>query len=161
MRAVAIMRGVTSFCIGSVPSARMASICSVTFIEPSSLAMPDELRPATMTAGQHRSQFAHQDDRDHSARAARLAVLLQRAAHLQGHHGAGEEAGQQNDRHAAHADDVHLQQNVVDIVGFTEDIPERPAGQIEELLNRLHGALQKVKHSAPSVDVTLWKSTLR
>ena len=49
MMAVAIMRGVTSFCTGSVPSARMASICSVTFIEPSSLAMPEELRPATMT----------------------------------------------------------------------------------------------------------------
>ena len=50
MTAVAIRRGVTSFCIGSVPSARMASICSVTFMEPSSLAMPVELRPATMMA---------------------------------------------------------------------------------------------------------------
>ena len=28
--------------------ARMASICSVTFMEPSSLAMPLELRPATI-----------------------------------------------------------------------------------------------------------------
>ena len=36
----AMRRGVTSFCEGSVPSARMASICSVTFMEPSSLAMP-------------------------------------------------------------------------------------------------------------------------
>ena len=47
---VAIMRGVTSFWIGSVPSARMASICSVTFMEPSSLAMPEALRPATSSA---------------------------------------------------------------------------------------------------------------
>ncbi len=47
---VAITRGVTSFCIGSVPSARMASICSVTFIDPNSLAIPVELRPATMIA---------------------------------------------------------------------------------------------------------------
>ena len=57
---VAIMRGVTSFWIGSVPSARMASICSVTFMDPSSLAMPVELRPATMMRRQHRSEFAHQ-----------------------------------------------------------------------------------------------------
>ena len=41
-------RGVTNFLMGSVPSARMASICSVTTIDPSSLAMPDEFRPATM-----------------------------------------------------------------------------------------------------------------
>src|SRR4051812_47428240 len=41
-------RGVTSFFMGSVPSARMASICSVTTMEPSSLAMPDEFRPATI-----------------------------------------------------------------------------------------------------------------
>ena len=50
IKAVATMRGVTSFLIGSVPSARMASICSVTFMEPSSLAMPEELRPAIISA---------------------------------------------------------------------------------------------------------------
>jgi hypothetical protein len=48
MTTLAIMRGVTSFFVGSVPSARMASICSVTFMEPSSLAIPDEFRPATI-----------------------------------------------------------------------------------------------------------------
>src|SRR6266404_3292812 len=45
---VATTRGVTSFFNGSTPMARMASICSVTFMEPSSLAMPLELRPATI-----------------------------------------------------------------------------------------------------------------
>ena len=48
MKTVAITRGVTSFLVGSVPRARMASICSVTFMEPSSLAMPEALRPATI-----------------------------------------------------------------------------------------------------------------
>ena len=33
---------------GSVPSARMASICSVTFMEPISEAMPAALRPETI-----------------------------------------------------------------------------------------------------------------
>ena len=46
---VAITRGVTSFFVGSVPRARMASICSVTFMDPNSLAMPEALRPATMS----------------------------------------------------------------------------------------------------------------
>ena len=49
MTTVAITRGVTSFLLGSVPRARMASICSVTFMEPSSLAMPLALRPATIS----------------------------------------------------------------------------------------------------------------
>ena len=48
MMIVATMRGITSFLSGSVPSARMASICSVTIIEPSSLAMPEALRPDTI-----------------------------------------------------------------------------------------------------------------
>ncbi len=48
MKTVAKRRGVTSFFNGSVPRARMASICSVTIMEPSSLAMPEALRPETM-----------------------------------------------------------------------------------------------------------------
>ena len=47
MNMVETTLGVTSFFMGSVPRARMASICSVTIIEPSSLAMPEALRPAT------------------------------------------------------------------------------------------------------------------
>ena len=42
-------RGVTSFLRGSVPRARMASICSVTTMEPSSLAIPEAFRPANYT----------------------------------------------------------------------------------------------------------------
>ena len=41
-------RGVASFLMGSVPSVLRASICSVTFIEPSWAAMPEPTRPATM-----------------------------------------------------------------------------------------------------------------
>ena len=49
MAMVAAMRGVTSLRIGSTPRARIASICSVTTIEPSSLAMELALRPLTIT----------------------------------------------------------------------------------------------------------------
>ena len=47
---VAITRGVMSRRIGSVPSARIASTCSVTTIDPSSEAIPEALRPATRSA---------------------------------------------------------------------------------------------------------------
>ena len=43
-------RGTTSLRIGSVPRARSALICSVTTIEPSSAAMPDPTRPASINA---------------------------------------------------------------------------------------------------------------
>ena len=48
MNTVASRRGATSLRIGSVPSARIASSCSVTFIEPISEAMPAALRPDTI-----------------------------------------------------------------------------------------------------------------
>jgi len=48
MKTVATMRGVTSLRIGSVPSARIASICSETFIDPSSEAIPEAFRPETI-----------------------------------------------------------------------------------------------------------------
>ena len=47
---VARILGTTNFLTGSVPSARIALICSVTFIEPSSDAMPEPTRPATINA---------------------------------------------------------------------------------------------------------------
>ena len=43
-------RGTTSLRIGSVPSARKALICSVTTIDPSSAAMPEPTRPASINA---------------------------------------------------------------------------------------------------------------
>src|ERR1019366_1380685 len=48
MKTVETTRGATSFFMGSVPKARMASICSVTTMDPSSLAIPDAFRPATI-----------------------------------------------------------------------------------------------------------------
>ncbi len=46
----ATTRGRTSFLAGSPPSARIASTCSVTFMAPTSAAMPLPMRPPTMTA---------------------------------------------------------------------------------------------------------------
>ena len=45
---MASTRGMTRRLIGSVPSARIASICWVTFIEPTSAAMPEPTRPASI-----------------------------------------------------------------------------------------------------------------
>ena len=46
----AMSRGTTSFRIGSAPSARIASTCSVTVIEPSSAAIPAAIRLPTTSA---------------------------------------------------------------------------------------------------------------
>jgi hypothetical protein len=48
MKKPASTRGTTSLRTGSVPSARRALIWSVTTIEPSSAAMPDPMRPASI-----------------------------------------------------------------------------------------------------------------
>ncbi len=95
---VAINRGVTSFCTGSVPNARMASICSVTFIEPNSLAIPEALRPATISAVNTGPSSRTSVDRNQRARLPDLSVLRQRARHLQRHHRAAEESCQDHDR---------------------------------------------------------------
>ena len=50
MKRPASTRGTTSLRIGSVPSARSALIWSVTTIEPSSAAMPDPMRPVSISA---------------------------------------------------------------------------------------------------------------
>ena len=47
---VAASLGTTSFFTGSEAIARSASICSVTFIVPSSAVMPAPMRPPTMSA---------------------------------------------------------------------------------------------------------------
>ena len=92
---------------------------------------------------QHRSQFAHQGERNQRPGLADLPVLRQRARHLQGHHGAAEESGHAHDRQAAHPDRVHLQDDVVAVVGLAEDVPEGPSGEEEEILNRELRALSE------------------
>ena len=102
----------------------MASICSVTFMEPSSLAMPEELRPATMRAVSTGPSSRTRVMETSRAGAADLPVLRQRARHLQRHHRAAEEAGQDHDGQAADADIVHLQGDIVAVVRPAEDVPQ-------------------------------------
>ncbi len=78
--------------------------------------------------------------------APNLPICCRAVTHLHRHYGAREEAGQNNDGNAADANRVHLQENVVDVVGFSREIQHGPAGQFVELLNRLDGALQNIKH---------------
>ena len=105
----------------------MASICSVTFMEPSSLAMPEELRPATISAVSTGPSSRTRVIDTSVPVLSDLAVLRQRAGHLQRHHGAAEEAGQSHDRQAADADGVHLQDDVVAVVRRAEDVAEGAA----------------------------------
>ena len=104
----AIIRGATSLRIGSVPSARIASICSDTTIEPSSAEIAETTRPVTINARQHRTQFAHQRNRNQISKLIDRAVRRQCLISLQRQHAAGEKPGKNNDRQRADADVIHL-----------------------------------------------------
>ena len=136
MNTVAVTRGVTSFFMGSVPSARMASICSVTTIEPSSLAMPEELRPATIrpvsTGPSSRTMEVETSCPISVMEPKRCRVL----ARLQRQHAAGEEAGEHDDGQRAHADQVGLLHHVREIKRLAEKIAHRLRSEQGVFLNR-------------------------
>ena len=113
----------------------MASICSVTFMEPSSLAMPEELRPATSSAVSTGPSSRTRVMETMLPGASHLSVLRQRARHLQRHDRAAEEAGQDHDGQAADADGVHLQEDVVGIVRPAGDVADGRSGEDKELLD--------------------------
>ncbi len=84
IKTVETTRGATSFFIGSVPRARMASICSVTTIDPSSLAMPEEFRPATINPVMIGAKFAHHSDRNQLADQRKRTESFQGVGAVQG-----------------------------------------------------------------------------
>ena len=95
--------------------------------------------------------------RNQRAGLADLAVLRQRARHLQRHHRAAEEPDQHHDGQAADADDVHLQHDIVAVMRAAEDVPEGPAGEQEELLNRENRLFQQIQQvgRSPNSDATI------
>ena len=110
MEMQAKMRGVTSLRMGSTPRARMASICSVTTMEPSSLAMEEALRPETMTPVSTGPSSRIMVRRDETAGDGGGAEGGERRRRLKGQHAAGEEAGEQTMDDGADADDIRLEQ---------------------------------------------------
>ena len=146
--AVAIRRGVTNFWIGSVPRARIASICSVTFIEPSSLAIPDAFRPATSSELKHWPQFANQRDSNNLTNLARSSVRRQSLRHLHRHHGSAEEARKYDNRETADADNIHLQDNVAAVMRAEDNILHRPASQDIEILQGQYGAFDQIAQTS-------------
>ena len=108
MTMVARMRGVTSFLSGSVPRARMASICSVTCMEPSSLAMPEALRPETMRPVSTGPSSLIMERLTNSPVTACGAELGEGGGGVQSEHAAGEKAGKDDDGQGADADEIGL-----------------------------------------------------
>ncbi len=138
MMAVAIMLGVHEFLdrVGCPARAHGRSARSLS-LEPSSLAIPDALRPATMTAGPgHRSSLSHEDRSIRRFRCGRFVRTAAGCGPSAWHDGSVKRPGEADDRDAADADCVHLQQDVVDVVGFSGEVQDGPAGQkFVELLN--------------------------
>ena len=125
MKAVAPTRGVTSFLVGSVPRARMASICSVTIMEPSSLAMPEALRPATISPVISGPSSRDHADGDQLADQRDPAKSLQGAGRVQRQQRADGESGQNHDGQRADADQVRLLQHVAHVERAAEEVCER------------------------------------
>ena len=73
--------------------------------------------------------------------------MCQRARHLQRHHGAAEEAGKDDDRQAADADGVHLQDDIVAVMRPAENVAEGLAGEHKEILNCGNGLFQEIEQS--------------
>jgi hypothetical protein len=110
---MASSRGVTSFLTGSVPRARVASICSETFIEPSSEAMPEALRQAIEESGEHGAHLTDKGDGGDLTDLSGGAVLGEGAGHFERHDYAGKKTDENRDGQAADADGVHLQEQVL------------------------------------------------
>ena len=150
MEMQAKMRGVTSLRMGSTPRARMASICSVTTIEPSSLAMEQALRPETMTpvsTGPSSRIMVRQTNLPVMAMAPNCR---QRGRRLQGQHAAGEEAGEKHNGHGTDTDDVGLNEEFRPVPGLAKHIEERAPGEqgvvLHDKHNVLGGSFDRISH---------------
>jgi len=113
---VAMSRGVTASGWDRCPARAWRRSGSVTFIEPSRC-HAGKVAARHHQGRQHRSQFAHQRDRNQGAGPADLPVIRQRTRHLQRHHRSAEEPGEHGDGETADSDDIHLEGNVVAVVG--------------------------------------------
>ena len=71
--------------------------------------------------------------------------------HLHGDDEAAEEADQNDDGQAAHADDVHLDGDVIHIVRAAEEIADRAPGKNIEILDSGHRRLQEVEQTGPRI----------
>ena len=141
MKAVAPTRGVTSFLVGSVPRARMASICSVTTIEPSSLAMPEALRPATISpvmSGPSSVTMPSDTSWPMSVTEPNRCNVLAAVQRQQRTDG---ESGENHDGQGADADQVGLLQHVAHVQRTAEEVRERLRREQGVFLNRQHISL--------------------
>ena len=103
MKTVETTRGVISFFAGSVPRARMASICSVTTIEPKFARHAGGVSPGHHQPGQYRPQLPNHAHRNQLAEQRKRAESLQRGGAIQSQNRPGEETGQHHDGQRSHS----------------------------------------------------------
>ena len=137
MKTVETTRGVISFFAGSVPRARMASICSVTTIEPSSLAIPDEFLPATIrpvnTGPNSRTMPTETNWPSRESEPNRCSVVIV----VQSQNRPGEESSQDDDGQRSHANKVGLLQHVGKIARMAEQVGDGLSSQKGVILHDL------------------------
>ena len=135
MKTVAYQPRRHQLAVGSVPSARIASICSVTFIEPSSDAMPEAFRPETINPVSTGPSSFTIDSATSVARHADCAKLFQRSRRLQRQHASGKKSCQHHNRQRTHADRVHLGINIRHVARARKQVRNRPPAQQGILLH--------------------------
>src|SRR5579883_1902263 len=95
--------------------------------------------------GEDRTELADERQGYEGSGLADLSVGGEGLGHLEGHDRAGEEAGNGGDAQAADADDVHLQNDVVPIMGCAEDVADGTPGENKEILDRCYGRFQQIQ----------------
>ena len=99
--------------------------------------------------GEHRAELLDHRRADQPSHERPRAELIERDAGLQRQHGAGEEAGQQDDRERADADRLELLDDIAEVEGTGEDRAKGrpPAGSTYSCTSSTR-ALQPVLHDA-------------
>src|SRR6202050_5078844 len=141
-------RGIINLRIGSVPSARIASTCSVTTIEPSSDAIPDALRPDTssaVTAGPNSRTSAS----DTASPVNRVSPKTKKSRPCFQHDPAPKkDPRHNNDGQRADPDNVHLFQGVQPVVRRGEHAAQRLHRQQRVILHSCDLTLQYVAENS-------------
>src|SRR6187551_2481545 len=149
-------RGTTSLRIGSVPSARSALIWSVTTIDPSSAAMPDPMRPDSISAvstGPSSLIIDALTSRPTTGRAPNWSSVSPLCS-------ASEKAGEQHHRQRSDADRVELLDDVMAVDRRADDAAKRRGDEVHVFLHLERGFFESavdvrehaaVRPSAPAV----------
>ena len=99
----------------------------------------------------YRTQFPNQSDGHDLAHLVRRAILRKSSRHLHGDDETAEKANQDDDGQAAHANDVHLDNDVIRVVGAAKEVADRAPAENVKILDSGHRRLQEIEQTGPRI----------